>query len=136
MKRFVTLAHGSLVSGFLVADGDSKGPIVWLNGGSDGVIMPGVVKGSKHEVSEVAVGKSSGDQFKGKRFQGLRSVAVGDNSFVVGEKWFGFRVAVIQSGWCGSDGSECLMNWEFMAEKWPGEGGIIRELDGGGLVLN
>ena len=48
-----------------MTDGNPKGPVVRMDGMSDNVIVPGLVKGSNHKVAIIAMIKALGDQFKG-----------------------------------------------------------------------
>lgn len=137
MKRFVTLAHGCFVSCTFMADGYTNGPVVWINGWSDGMVMPGLMKGAKHKVSKVSVCKTSRDEFKWKRLEWwVMLVSVHCDGRSVSDEGFSFRVILIQVGWDGSDGSKSLMLRKFITKKRPGKGRIIRELDGSCLVLD
>ena len=110
MKRFDALWNWSFVSGLFVTDGgDPKGPTIRIvDGRSNNVIVPDLVKGSNHKVAKIAMSKASGDKFKGEGLERVGDiVAVGNGDIIIKKKGFGIGVLKVWNGgniaaktWC------------------------------------
>ena len=66
MKWFSALALRSFISGTFLTDGNSEWPGIGINCRGEDMIIPCLVKGSDHEVPEVAMSKASRDEFQWK----------------------------------------------------------------------
>ena len=76
MEGFRSLTLRCFVAGTFLADGNLKGPSVWINCWGKDLIIPCLVNGSSHKILEVAVSKSTGSKFQRSSSDGVVLVMI------------------------------------------------------------
>jgi hypothetical protein len=64
VKRFGAFTLGGLVTSTFLTERNAKGSSVWVNCRRKNMVMPGLVKRSNHEITEISVSKASRDKLE------------------------------------------------------------------------